>query len=685
MRDIRAALLTILFAFLTVSGVGAQDSIIAPNIFVRGMQLPQGVRYSAAFVKPSDDTILRNVSVEMTLPGDAVFLEMLISRQIEFDVIRRSPQKQLTLIWQISRISTDQALDSFSFTVAHPLTEAVEFYMQWQDENGELHVENFFERPIIVDATQSEQTVTLTQASMQMLGATGIQIAPPANALPLSVTARVLSSDFNPPPEYGDLWWCSLLALEGLPAGTAASVIVPLRRPVAPFTALAMFQQQADRTWRPLETQAIVTADGQYAQYIHSGGVVATGGPEEIQQTPLSAEKAVIVDVATEPDPAPVIEAPVEVIQIQAPLEPVAAPIDAIVVVPIEPEQPPIQPTQAPVISTSAPVEPPQIPPTSASITDGSSNTIIVGENPRPTLAPVVNTLAPVGTKKTNGITTVGLTSTPSAGSSNVIVVGGITSSSPTPTLLPFLEGSLPTSTLRPPLAGITDGSSNTILFGEATSTATSPSPAPVATGKGGAIIIGGVNLTPTLLPFLEGSLSTPTLRPPLAGITDGSSNTILFGEATHTAVPSPAPFATGKGGAIIVGGITSSSPTPTLLPTLGSTSPTLTPPLRSTLAGITDGSSNTILFGEATRTVPPLVTRVPPTATRVPTLIPTTVSLSPGVIVNPPPLVNPIQPFGGGGTRVEIVAVSIKQMTQCSAGSVNCAIIVRVLGKGKR
>ncbi len=546
MPTIRTFFLAVMCGLWAISGATAQDtSLIAPNIFLRGMSIAQGVRYSAAFVKPSDDTALRNVSVEITLPQEAVFLEMLISRQIEFDVIRRSPQKQLTLIWQISRVRADQLLDAFSFTVAKPLTAPLQFYMQWQDEDGLSHVENFFEHPTITDATQTEQTLTFTQSGFQSVGATGVQIAPPSAALPLTLNIHLLPNDFNPPPDYGDLWWCSLMALEGLPAGTSAQVIVPLRRPVAPFTSLALFQQQADGTWTPLETQAIVTADGQYVLYTHPGGLVASGGPEEIQQMPVTVEQAVIVDVPSIPEPAPVIA-----------IEPPPAPTD-IPQIPIEPTQIPVEPTQIPVQPIQIPVQP-----TLSNITDGSSNTIIIGEARR------------------------------------------------TPTLLPTLPAASPTSK--------TDG----------------------------VITVGGITATPALLPTLS-------------NITDGSSNTIIIGEVRRT--PTLAP--TSK-----IDGVVANLATPT----------------RST---ITDGSSNTIIIGEATRRpTPPLpATRPAAIATLTPLPTPTTVNLSPGVIVNPPPLNAPILPFGSGGIRVEIVAVSNKSMTQCSVGAINCAVVMRVPGKGAR
>ena len=109
-------------------------------------------------------------------------------------------------------------------------------------------------------------------------------------------------------------------------------------------------------------------------------------------------------------------------------------------------------------------------------------------------------------------------------------------------------------------MSGVSDGTSNTILFGEtAPGGTTSP-----GTGGGAAGITDGTSNT--IIVTEEGAIFHPGRRRvgsgSTASITDGTSNTILFGE-------SPAP-AGGTGG------------------TAGSGS------------SITDGTSNTVIFGEA-------------------------------------------------------------------------------------
>ncbi|MBZ0288902.1 MAG: hypothetical protein K8I30_14895, partial [Anaerolineae bacterium] len=69
----RIRFLMIGFVLLVAGVVRAQPETVpvAPNVFLRGLQLRDQVRYTASFVKPTDDSPLRNVSVEITLPPDA--------------------------------------------------------------------------------------------------------------------------------------------------------------------------------------------------------------------------------------------------------------------------------------------------------------------------------------------------------------------------------------------------------------------------------------------------------------------------------------------------------------------------------------------------------------------------------------------------------------------------------------
>ena len=529
-RLVKILLLGLLLSLAGGVGAQAQTSLIAPNVFLRGIQLPEGVRYTASLIKPSDDALLRNLSVEITLPANVSLTEMLISRQIEFDVVRQNSAGKLTLIWQISNVPAENPLDSFSFTLAQSLTEELEFYAAWQDEDGIQRFENFLELPSVVDATQSSGQAVSTQGGFLPVGSTGVQIS--ASGLDTTLTANLLSADFNPPAEFGNLWWCSLLELVGLPAGTSADVIVPLRRPLAPLTAIQLFHQQPDGNWLALDRQGIVTADGQYAMYVHPGGVIATGVPIELQSEVVTAAEIVIVleDVTIQPpDPQPIsvlgqiTDGSSNTIIIGEVTPPTAAPPLATNVGQITDgssntillgEAPPTTPLEQPIDDTGQ-------------ITDGSSNTVFIGEGTpeaqtvtaiptggdfadatnagqtlvgRPptstgaTAAPII--IFPSTTSPTSGVSTPG----------QVLIIGG---TNPPTSVIPVTStvGQPPTNSV----GQITDGSSNTILLGEST-------PGQSPTASGGAV--------------------RPTGQPPtstLGQITDGSSNTILIGQTTPT------------------------------------------------------------------------------------------------------------------------------------------------------
>lgn len=283
MRVVKVLLIMLLFGVF-ITGAKAQDDPIAPHIFLRGVQFSQGVRYTASFIKPSDDSVLRNISVEITLPPSARLTEMLVSKQVDFDVVRVNQAGETTLIWQLLRVDANTPPDPFAFTLREPLTADIEFYIKWQSQDGTRLVENFFELPPLVNASQPEGQISPTLEGYAFVMRTGVQVSAPAPEVPYIMNVRVLSTDFNPPRQYGNIWWCSVLEILGLPQDTQVDVIVPLRSPVAPFTVLQLFQQQADDTnWLPLDSSAIVTADGQYVMYKHPGGIIATGGDEGIR------------------------------------------------------------------------------------------------------------------------------------------------------------------------------------------------------------------------------------------------------------------------------------------------------------------------------------------------------------------------------------------------------------------
>ena len=140
-------------------------------------------------------------------------------------------------------------------------------------------------------------------------------------------------------------------------------------------------------------------------------------------------------------------------------------------------------------------------------------------------------------------------------------------------------------------MSGVSDGTSNTILFGEtAPGGTTSP-----GTGGGAAGITDGTSNT--IIVTEEGAIFHPGRRRvgsgSTASITDGTSNTILFGESP--AAGSPSGGSTSGRGSSITDGTSNTilfgeSPAPA-----GGTGGTA-----GSGSSITDGTSNTVIFGEA-------------------------------------------------------------------------------------
>ena len=391
--------------------VGEAPDLVSPNIFLRGMQLPNGTRYAATFVKPSDEAELRDVLVEITLPANVVLTGMTVPGQAGVAEVRENGATR-TLVWRVARVEPGQALDTFSFVLAEPLSEALEFYMLWHDAGGTEYVEHFAETPPVQAASQVEAQVTVTQTGYIAVGDSGVQVSAEFVDPPLNLTVRILPASVNPPAAYGNIWWCSIVDISGVPAGQSIRVMAPLRRPIAPFTPLILFHQASDGAWAPLQGIGVVTADGLFVEYEHPGGVVALGGDPALQPA------AVSLSVATDGTSNTVVIG-----------EATAAPVE--------------QATQGAITdgssntvvigeATAAPVEQA----TQGAITDGSSNTVVIGEA----------TAAPVEQATQGAITD---------GSSNTVVIGEATAA-------PVEQATQ---------GAITDGSSNTVLVGEQTPT----------------------------------------------------------------------------------------------------------------------------------------------------------------------------------------------------------------------
>ncbi len=289
-KSILTGLLLILFILSACAPPAVNTQLTAPNVFLRGVQSAGGVRYAATFIKPAPQTEMQNVQVEITLPANVALIGLGVPRQVSMAEIRQNGLTR-TLAWHIPSVSASQQMDVLSFSVPLPLPGQISFSMRWQDSAGVEHLEQFDESPPLVVATESEAELLITESGYQPMGNSGVRVSAPVTQPPLALQVRVLPASFNPPAEFGALWWCSLAEMDGVPAGQSVNVVVPLRRPIAPFTQLALFQQNGYGSWSLLPQTGTVTADGLSVAYAHPGGLVASGGEQELQPAQVDLQE----------------------------------------------------------------------------------------------------------------------------------------------------------------------------------------------------------------------------------------------------------------------------------------------------------------------------------------------------------------------------------------------------------
>ncbi|MCS7071209.1 MAG: hypothetical protein NZM00_06865 [Anaerolinea sp.] len=268
---------------------------LSPQIVLRALDLGDAIRYTASLIKPAD-LDLQTASFTVTLPPDAVVETVFETDRVTFSGVRRDPGAT-TLVWQGANLSAADAIDALAFTLAQELTADMQVYVEYVSATmGAVALSG---KPEVVLALAEEEGELVvgpegTGARMLPVGPSGVRIgmAPGLLTEPITITARQLPGSQNPPPELtGDegalFWWCSVVQVDALPEGAAVTVMVPARRPIAPFTPVQLFKMQSDGSWQPLEALGIVSGDGQYIQYVHPGGVIAAGVEEAYRPRPV--------------------------------------------------------------------------------------------------------------------------------------------------------------------------------------------------------------------------------------------------------------------------------------------------------------------------------------------------------------------------------------------------------------
>ncbi len=265
------------------------------NVALSGVELDSGFRYTASLIKP-DELMVEALYLEVKFPEIITPTQVLTTEQLQFEGMRQQGN-QTILSWFARDIEPHIAIDAISFVTESPISTDIETYAEWvatAERHYEIGSTLLTNKPALTHANLFSDAIIIgaegTGGEMLPVGGTGVLIGVGANQLleETEIVVSKLPSEANPPAEVGDFWWCSLVQIEHIPEGAAVSVIVPLRRPIAPFTPVTLFRQNADGTWEQIPQQGIVTADGQSVAYVHTGGVIATGVSNEIR--PVNAE-----------------------------------------------------------------------------------------------------------------------------------------------------------------------------------------------------------------------------------------------------------------------------------------------------------------------------------------------------------------------------------------------------------
>lgn len=265
--------------------VAAQQSA-QPILLMTGVQLADGTRYSVTLADPGQIT-LGDLQVSVQLPADALFDHALETPGFT----QFAGNQDGTLTWNAVTYTPADVLDAFSFYLQQPSGGAFAVNASWDgDDAGQ--VQGQFQ-PAVQTATAASADITLDAATLAQgfvpVGNTGVAILGASGSIPDGTTIQVniLDADSNPGADQGDLWWCSVVDVEGLPAGASLLLLVPARQALPPNAPITLLTQD-NASWNPLANTAQVTDDGQIIIYQHPGGIVAAGTSSPNQPHPAS-------------------------------------------------------------------------------------------------------------------------------------------------------------------------------------------------------------------------------------------------------------------------------------------------------------------------------------------------------------------------------------------------------------
>jgi hypothetical protein len=275
------ALLLALAPSLVASAQPTSAAVPQPGLYLAGTQLPDVTRYSVT-VNNQTQTTLSDLRVSVQLPEDAVFDHALETPG--FTQFQATDGQTLT--WQGGSFGPNDVIDAFTFFLAQPASGTFSIGATWGgDSPGDVQSQL---QPSVRTATETDGDVTINAAALAQgsapVGHSGVVLDALSGEIPDGTTlhVHVLGPDNNPAGVPGDLWWCSIVEVDGLPAGAGVLLEVPARQPLPPGATIQLFGQDGAH-WDALPDTAQVSADGQSILYVHHGGVVATGTASNVQ------------------------------------------------------------------------------------------------------------------------------------------------------------------------------------------------------------------------------------------------------------------------------------------------------------------------------------------------------------------------------------------------------------------
>jgi hypothetical protein len=280
----------------------------APQVHLVAQRVADGVRYAVA-INRLGDFALRNVRVDVQLPPDAALVDAFATPGFT----QFLGNDRGTLRWVAPDFPADAVVDAFPFVLRDAPQGDFQVLVRW--DGAPAGEERWSGRPTPRDATVvSGEVVVGREGTFELVpsaedpnvlvrffnpgavpvGDTGVAIAVPENAVPDGTVIRVrkLGPDADPPAAVGDLWWCGMVEISGVPAGVEIQVFLTARRPMPPMMPLAVFEQR-DRRWEQRAGLGWTDFSGQTLMFPSRGGLSAVGAPSGVRPANVGLGTAV--------------------------------------------------------------------------------------------------------------------------------------------------------------------------------------------------------------------------------------------------------------------------------------------------------------------------------------------------------------------------------------------------------